>query len=155
MRWARLGEAFHGGEGVDAGDGGGDEERQAVAHERGDAADRRAEREPRTERGAEQPEQPRRSSGGATSVTAACATDTLAPLAPSMMRPRNSNHSNEPASPVSKLPNAVPTSDMMITGLRPTRSDSRPVIGENTSCAIENDATSRPAVAGDAPASRA
>ena len=95
-----------------------------------------------------------RSSGGATSVTDACATDTLAPLAPSMIRARNSNHS-EPASPVSKLPIAVPTSDMMITGLRPKRSDRRPLIGENTTCAIENDATSNPAIAGEAPASRA
>src|SRR5207249_115487 len=39
--------------------------------------------------------------------------------------------------------------------LRPTRSDSRPVSGEHANCAIENDATSNPAVAGDAPASRA
>ena len=96
-----------------------------------------------------------RSSGAETSVTAACATDTLAPLAPSTMRPRNSSHNSEPASPVSRLPTAVPTSDMMITGLRPTRSDSRPVSGEHTSWATENDATSAPAVAGDAPASRA
>ena len=88
-------------------------------------------------------EQPRSIAAAPQSVTAACATDTLAPLAPSMIRARNSSHS-EPASPVSRLPTAVPTSDMMITGLRPTRSDSRPVIGENTSCAIENDATNTP-----------
>ena len=52
-------------------------------------------------------------------------------------------------------PTAVPASDMMITGLRPMRSDSRPVNGEHTNWAIENEATSSPAVAGDAPASRA
>ena len=95
-----------------------------------------------------------RSFSGATSVTAAWATDTLAPLAPSMIRPRNSSHS-DPASPVSRLPTAVPVSDRMMIGLRPKRSDSRPVMGEKTTCAMENEATSSPAIAGDAPASRA
>ena len=53
----RLGQAADGGERVERGDGGGDEERQTVADERGDAADGGAEREPRAERGAEQAEQ--------------------------------------------------------------------------------------------------
>jgi len=81
------------------------------------------------------------------SATDACATDTLAPEAPSTSRPMNS--SGRPmASPVNRLPMAVPTSDTMSTGLRPTESDSRPHSGDATSCASEKAATSAPATAG-------
>jgi hypothetical protein len=52
--------------------------------------------------------------------------------------------------PVSRLPIAVPKSDSTSTGLRPTRSDTRPQTGENTNCASEKDATSRPTTAGEA-----
>ena len=77
------------------------------------------------------------------SATAACATERLAPLAPSMMRPRNSTHS-APAAPVTKLPTAVPMSEMTMTGLRPMRSLNRPSSGANTSCANEKVANSQP-----------
>ncbi len=93
-----------------------------------------------------------RSSRGATSVTDAWATETLAPDAPSSSRARNSSHS-EPASPVRRLPIAVPTREATSTGLRPMRSDSRPVNGEQTSWASENEATSSPAWVGVAPRS--
>src|SRR5581483_10498145 len=58
MQRAGLREPADGGDGVHRGDRGSDEERKAVAHERGDATDGRPEREPGPERGAEQPEQP-------------------------------------------------------------------------------------------------
>ena len=77
-----------------------------------------------------------RSRGAATSATAACATDTLPPDAPSMIRPRNSS-GIAPATPVSRLPTAVPNNEMISTGLRPIRSESRPHTGANTSCANE------------------
>ena len=77
------------------------------------------------------------------SATAAWATDRLAPLAPSMKRPRNSTHS-APAAPVTKLPMAVPMSEMTMTGLRPMRSLSRPSNGANTNWASENVANSQP-----------
>ena len=48
--------------------------------------------------------------------------------------------------PVSRLPTAVPNSEIRMTGFRPMRSDSRPVTGANRSCAIENDATRMPTV---------
>ena len=84
-----------------------------------------------------------RRSGSAMSATAAWATARLAPLAPSITRPRNSTH-RAPAAPVTKLPMAVPTSEMMMTGLRPMRSDRRPSSGAHTSWARENVANSQP-----------
>jgi hypothetical protein len=66
-----------------------------------------------------------RSRGAATSATDACATDTLAPEAPSMMRPTKSS-AIPPASPVSRLPSAVPNSEISSTGLRPMRSGEPP-----------------------------
>ena len=95
-----------------------------------------------------------RSRGAATSATDACATDTLAPEAPSMMRPMNSRASPPAtplATPVSRLPSAVPNSEISSTGLRPKRSDRRPQRGANSSWAIENEATSTPMVVGVAP----
>ena len=91
-----------------------------------------------------------RCSAGARSATAAWATDTLAPEMPSSTRPTNST-SSEPASPVSRLPTAVPASDSTRTGLRPTRSDSRPQTGANTNWAREKEASSTPTTAGLAP----
>src|SRR5205823_13917406 len=41
----------------------------------------------------------------------------------------------------------VPTRERMSTGLRPTRSDTRPQIGANTSWATENEANMAPTVA--------
>ena len=76
-------------------------------------------------------------------MTAPCATATLAPDAPSIARPRNNTH-NAPAAPVMMLPIAVPTNDKMMTGLRPIRSDKRPINGAHTICAKENVANSRP-----------
>ena len=70
------------------------------------------------------------------SVTAAWATERLPPDAPSMIRPTNRTHS-APAAPVMKLPTAVPSRAMTITGLRPMRSDSRPSSGAPTSWASE------------------
>jgi hypothetical protein len=84
------------------------------------------------------------------SATAACDTASEAPLAPSTARPRKSTHS-EPARPVTRLPTAVPTSEMMMTGLRPMRSLSRPSTGANTNCASENVANSHPTAIPDAP----
>jgi hypothetical protein len=49
------------------------------------------------------------------------------------------------------LPIAVPNNETMITGLRPTRSDSRPSSGAHTNCASEKEAKSRPTVVPDAP----
>ncbi len=94
-----------------------------------------------------------RSRGAATSATAAWATDTLAPDAPSMMRPTNSraSHRHPPATPVSRLPTAVPNSEISSTGLRPMRSDSRPHSGAHSSWASENEATSTPMVVADGP----
>ena len=83
-------------------------------------------------------------------MTAPWATETLAPDAPSMIRPRNSSHS-DPASPVSRLPTAVPTSDRMMTGLRPMRSESRPSSGAQISWATEKAANRSPTVVGVAP----
>ena len=42
------------------------------------------------------------------------------------------------------VPMAVPNSDRSRTGLRPTRSESRPSRGEHTNWAAENEATSSP-----------
>ena len=91
-----------------------------------------------------------RSASGARSATAAWATDRLPPEAPSMMRPANSSH-RTPAAPVTKLPTAVPTSEMTITGLRPMRSDNRPSNGAHSSWASENDAKRNPTVRPEAP----
>ena len=46
---------------------------------------------------------------------------------------------------------AVPNSEMISTGLRPIRSDSRPHTGANTNWASEYDATSRPVTVAVAP----
>ena len=67
-----------------------------------------------------------------------------------MNRPRNSTHS-APAAPVTKLPMAVPMSEMTMTGLRPMRSLSRPSSGANTSWANENVANSQPTAYPEAP----
>ena len=83
-----------------------------------------------------------RSDGPARSAAAAWATATLAPDAPSMIRP-TSNTASPPASPVTRLPTAVPASDTSRTGLRPKRSDTRPHSGEHTKLAAEKAATSR------------
>ena len=142
-RRMRLRQALDRHDGVDEGDGGGHEERHARPGRARPA--RRApgpSTKPTPKAAPSRPSRRGRSSGGATSVTAAWATDTLAPDAPSMMRPRNSSHSDV-APPVSKLPTAVPNSDTMMTGLRPTRSESRPRSGAKTSWASENEANER------------
>ncbi|CAB4594349.1 unannotated protein [freshwater metagenome] len=84
-----------------------------------------------------------RSLGGARSVTAPWATATLAPDAPSKIRPRKRTH-NAPAAPVTNDPTAVPSKEIMITGLRPMRSERRPRSGAHTNCARENEAKSNP-----------
>ena len=83
----------------------------------------------------------------ARSAAAAWATETLAPDAPSTIRPTKSS-GKPPASPVKRLPTAVPANDTISTGLRPKRSDTRPQIGDPISWAKENAATNAPAVAG-------
>ena len=50
------------------------------------------------------------------------------------------------ASPVRRLPRAVPAKERTSTGLRPTRSDRRPHTGANTSWATEKDANRAPTV---------
>ena len=52
---------------------------------------------------------------------------------------------------MTKLPTAVPISEMTITGLRPMRSDSRPSSGAQISWASENEANRKPTVRPDAP----
>ena len=84
-----------------------------------------------------------RSSGPTMSVADAWATATLPPDAPSRTRATMSSH-NEPATPVRRLAAAVPASDTMSRGLRPTRSDSRPSNGALTNCAAENAAEEEP-----------
>src|SRR4051812_25344808 len=88
-----------------------------------------------------------RSSGGATSVTAPCATDPLAPETPSTTPPTNSIQPDV-AAPVMTLPTAVPNNDSRMTGRRPIRSESRPSTGEQTNCANEYEATTKPNVVG-------
>ncbi len=67
-----------------------------------------------------------------------------------MIRPANSSHST-PAAPVTKLPAAVPISEMTITGLRPMRSDNRPSSGAHSNWASENEANRNPTVRPEAP----
>jgi hypothetical protein len=45
---------------------------------------------------------------------------------------------------------AVPNSENKITGLRPTRSDTRPMIGAKTNCAAEKVAPNTPICVGEA-----
>ena len=71
------------------------------------------------------------------SVADAWATATLPPEAPSRTRATTRSH-NEPATPVRRLAAAVPISDTMSRGLRPTRSESRPSSGALTNWAAEN-----------------
>ncbi len=91
-----------------------------------------------------------RSAGSARSVTAAWATPSEPPDPPSTIRATKSSQML-PARPVARLATAVPTRDMIRTGLRPIRSDRCPHTGASANWAAENEATSRPMVAGDAP----
>ncbi len=67
-----------------------------------------------------------------------------------MIRATN-NSQMLPARPVARLASAVPTRDMIRTGLRPIRSDRRPHTGARANSAAENEATNNPMVAGDTP----
>ncbi len=63
------------------------------------------------------------------------------------MRAANSIQS-EPASPIIRKARALPSTLKTSTGLRPTRSDRRPRIGEKMSCASEKLPISQPIAAG-------
>ena len=56
------------------------------------------------------------------------------------------SRAREPATPVRRLPAAVPASERISTGLRPTRSDRRPQTGAKRSCATEKEANRAPTV---------
>jgi hypothetical protein len=100
----------------------------------GQGTEGRADHEAESEGRTQQPHQPGPLVGSATSETVARATATLAPDAPSRMRPMNSIGS-DPASPRMRLPIALPAMVMRRMGRRPTLSEMRPQIGENTNWA--------------------
>ena len=149
-----LGQSPDGDDRIDPGDGGGDEEREAGPTERGQSADGGADDEPHAVGGAEKPEHP-----GAVGRPDQVGGRRLGhghapPEAPSRTRATSNSHS-EPAKPVRRLATAVPTSEAMSKGLRPTRSDSLPSIGAPANWAAENAASRSPTDAGPAPRWRA
>ena len=140
---AGFGQPAGGDHGVDGRDSSRQEKGQPGSAEGGQRAQGRAGDEPHPEGRARAgrtggPGPP----GPARSAAAAWATETLAPDAPSMIRPTSST-ARPPASPVIRLPTAVPASDTSRTGLRPNRSETRPHSGEHTRLAAEKAATSR------------